>query len=199
VRQEHQGARDRHELVRTTAGGVQEPSVTAVFDPFEKDLIRSLNIKVFPMAEIRGRGMSDIAAEIVRVVGDHPLHVCFDIDRVDPNFAPATGVPVPNGINVEDLKTLGRQVANACRLTSLDVVEINPALGAWEQVAQTYLAAMHFLIALLHPQVENREARRPSLRRTSGPPPPTGRCGWTRRSRHGRRRGDALGRGGGGS
>jgi hypothetical protein len=62
---------------------------------------------------------------------------------------------------------LGRSALRACRLTSLDVVEINPALGAWGQVEQTYLTAMHFLIASAS-SVENREARRPSLRQTSG-------------------------------
>jgi arginase len=114
--------------------------------------MKALNIKVFRMADIHERGMSDIAAEIVRTVANHPLHVSFDIDSVDPIFAPATGVPVPDGINVEDLETLGRQGGTTCRLTSLDVVEINPALGAWEPVEQTYLTAMHFLIALLHSQ-----------------------------------------------
>jgi arginase len=108
--------------------------------------MKALNIKVFRMADIHERGMSDIAAEIVRTVANHPH------DSVDPIFAPATGVPVPDGINVEDLETLGRQGGTTCRLTSLDVVEINPALGAWEPVEQTYLTAMHFLIALLHSQ-----------------------------------------------
>jgi arginase len=139
-------------------------------DPFEKDLLRSLNIKVFHMAEIRERGMSDIAAEIVRTVGNHPLHVSFDIDSVDPTFAPATGIPTPDGINVEDLKTLGRQVAKACRVTSLDVVEVNPDLGGWEPVEQTFRTAMHFLIALLHPHTENLTEGQPlDTRFSTGP------------------------------
>jgi arginase len=123
--------------------------------------MRLLKIKVFHMADIRKRGMSDIAAEIVRTVGHHPLHVSFDIDSVDPAFAPATGVPVPDGMNVEDLEALGRQVARACRMASLDVVEVNPALGVREAVEQTFLTAIRFLIALLHPQTEIPTAGQP--------------------------------------
>jgi arginase len=124
-------------------------------DPFETDLTRSLNIKAFPMADIHVRGMTDVAAEIIRTVGNHPLHVSFDIDSVDPLFAPATGVPVPDGLSVEDLETLGRQVAAGCRVTSVDVVEINPALGAHEGVEQTFLAALRFLVALLDPRTRD--------------------------------------------
>jgi arginase len=39
-------------------------------DPFEKHLMRLLKINVFHMTQIRERGMSDIAAEIVRTVGN---------------------------------------------------------------------------------------------------------------------------------
>ena len=133
-------------------------------DPFERDLMRSLRIKVLHMGDIHERGMSDIAAEIVRKVGHHPLHVSFDIDGVDPTLAPATGVPVPDGINVKDLKILGRQVGTACRLTSLDVVEINPALGTREQVEQTFMMAVHFLMALLLPQTEDLTEGQPEPR-----------------------------------
>jgi arginase family enzyme len=63
-------------------------------------------------------------------------------------------------MNVEDLETLGQRVAKACRVTSLDVVEVNPALGTWEAVEQTFLTAIHFLIALLHPQTGTLTARR---------------------------------------
>jgi arginase len=130
-------------------------------EPFERDLRRSLNIKAFPMTDIYERGMTDIAAEIVRTVGNRPLHVSFDVDSVDPLFAPATGVPVADGLRVEDLEILGRQVAATCCVTSVDVVEINPALGTQEGVERTFLAAMRFLVALLGSRTDTQTESRP--------------------------------------
>lgn len=117
-------------------------------DPFEKEIVRQLGIQTYTTSDIREAGMEDIARRILSKVGSGPLHVSFDIDSLSPDIAPATGVPVQDGLNVQDVEILGRTLSRHRQLCSVDVVEINPFLGSAEEVFQTYFAAMDFLMSL---------------------------------------------------
>lgn len=58
-----------------------------------------------------------------------PVHLSFDIDSLDPRTAPATGTRVPNGLSLEFVKSLVKQVAESGFLISVDLVEFNPSLA----------------------------------------------------------------------
>lgn len=120
-------------------------------DPFEGETIQRLGIHHYTMKDVRRLGIGRVAAEILKATRGSELHVSFDIDSVSPEFAPATGVPVNEGFNLSELRYLGQNLARHSGLKSLDVVEINPALGSESEVLRTYLAALHFLIPLLRP------------------------------------------------
>jgi agmatinase len=60
-------------------------------------------------------------------VGDRPVYVTFDIDGVDPAFAPGTGTPVPGGISSREAIALLRGLAGV-NLVGMDLVEVCPAL-----------------------------------------------------------------------
>jgi agmatinase len=77
--------------------------------------------------EIARRGPHDVGREIRGVVGDEPVYVTFDVDAVDPAFAPGTGTPVPGGLTAREALALVRALAGV-RLVGLDVVEVAPAL-----------------------------------------------------------------------
>jgi arginase len=114
-------------------------------DPFELNIIKELNIKSFFYQDVLKFGIQSIAKKILDITRDHPLHISFDIDSIDPNFAPSTGVPVRNGLTPTDLITLGAKLSQNSIIRSIDVVEINPTLGSSIQVDQTYLTAFTFL------------------------------------------------------
>lgn len=114
-------------------------------DPFEKEMIKDYDILNYDMDDIRRRGMSAIAAEISKLVQNQALHVSFDIDSIDPIYAPSTGICVSAGLNLNDLEILGTAILTNENLKSVDIVEINPAVGSPQQVAQTYLVAFNFL------------------------------------------------------
>ena len=68
-----------------------------------------------------------VAEEIREVVGDLPVYVTFDIDGIDPAFAPGTGTPVPGGLTAREALGLVRGLFGA-RLVGMDLVEVAPAL-----------------------------------------------------------------------
>ncbi len=118
-------------------------------DPFEIDTIKRLGILYYTSEDVRLKGMDTISEEIVSLIGRSPLHISFDIDSVDPGHAFSTGVPVPMGLNPEDLEILGRKCFKNTAIKSVDVVEINPQIGSVLQVDQTYITAFYFLRSLL--------------------------------------------------
>ncbi len=77
--------------------------------------------------EVARRGPDDLAREIRSVVGDEPVYVTFDVDALDPAFAPGTGTPVPGGLAAREALALVRALAGV-RLVGMDVVEVAPAL-----------------------------------------------------------------------
>jgi agmatinase len=50
------------------------------------------------MATVEARGIAHLMAEIREKIGEHPVYLTFDIDAIDPAFAPGTGTPVPGGL-----------------------------------------------------------------------------------------------------
>lgn len=85
-----------------------------------------------------GAGVAQAAARIRAAVGDRPLYVTFDIDGVDPAFAPGTGTPVPGGLTSREAIALLRGLAGV-KLVGMDLVEVCPAFDHADITA--YLAA----------------------------------------------------------
>jgi agmatinase len=81
----------------------------------------------YPAEELGSRGAAAVAAEIRRAVGDRPAYLSFDVDAVDPAFAPGTGTPVPGGLSAREALELLRGLAGV-RLVGMDLVEVCPVL-----------------------------------------------------------------------
>jgi agmatinase len=88
--------------------------------------------------ELARRGPDDVAREIRAVVDDRPVYLTFDVDAVDPAFAPGTGTPVPGGLGAREALALVRALAGV-RLVGMDLVEVAPALDHADMTA--HLAA----------------------------------------------------------
>jgi agmatinase len=80
-----------------------------------------------------------IAQRIVEVVGDAPAYLTFDIDCLDPAFAPGTGTPVSGGLSMAQAQRILRGL-QPLDLAGLDVVEVAPA---YDHAEITALAAAH--------------------------------------------------------
>lgn len=61
---------------------------------------------------------------------DTPIHLSFDVDALDPMWAPSTGTPVRGGLTLREGDFIAECVAETGSLIALDLVEVNPSLDA---------------------------------------------------------------------
>ena len=107
-------------------------------DAREKIAVRDSGVHVFTMKDIDRQGIASIIEQAVNLAGNGTagVHVSFDIDVCDPLIAPGVGTPVKGGLNYREAHTLMEIVADSGRLTSLDMVEVNPTLDVRNATAQ---------------------------------------------------------------
>jgi agmatinase len=102
--------------------------------------------KVIDAAEANDISASDIAAQIRARVGDLPVYLTFDIDCLDPAFAPGTGTPVCGGITTDKALKIIRSLTDI-NLVGMDVVEVAPSYDSAEVTA---LAGATLGLEMLH-------------------------------------------------
>lgn len=110
----------------------------SLYDPDEHKLAAELGFELIPAHKIREMGFDAVVERIIKRVGNNPVFLTFDIDFVDPAYAPGTGTPEVGGFTSwETLSTL-RQLKDL-NFAAFDVVEVQPAYDSSEITA--YLAA----------------------------------------------------------
>ncbi len=98
-------------------------------DDGERELLHTLDAKVFTMNEVDRIGVEPCMQEaLAHASGGAFLHVSFDMDAVDPDYAPGVGTPVRGGLSYREAHLAMETVAESQLLDSLDVVEVNPIL-----------------------------------------------------------------------
>ncbi len=99
-------------------------------DAGERRIIRESGIHVFTMREIDEHGMAKVARRAMKIVteGTGGFHVSFDVDGCDPSVIPGSGTLVPGGIRFREAHLLLEYCADTHKMTSMEVVELNPFL-----------------------------------------------------------------------
>jgi arginase len=117
-------------------------------DPGERKLIRELGLAVYTMKELDERGTGTCIREaLARVTkGTKGFHLSFDMDVLDPEYAPGVGTPVPGGLTYREAHLACELAAETGKLLSMDVVEVNPILDERNRTAD--LAVQLILSAL---------------------------------------------------
>jgi arginase len=107
-------------------------------DDREKVLVKESGVHVFTMKDIDRQGIAAVAEQAVNLAGNGTagIHVSFDMDVCDPLIAPGVGTPVKGGLDYREAHMLMEIVADSGRLTSLDLVEVNPTLDMQNTTAQ---------------------------------------------------------------
>jgi len=107
-------------------------------DQREKDLVHESGVHVFTMKDIDRKGIAAIAEQALELAGSDTagIHVSFDLDVCDPSIAPGVGTPVKGGLNYREAHLLMEIISDSGRLTSLDLVEVNPTLDVRNATAQ---------------------------------------------------------------
>jgi guanidinopropionase len=95
------------------------------YDSEDLDFAKSVGIRVIKIEEFHARGVSDVMSEAREIVGQGPTYLSYDIDFVDPTFAPGTGTPEVGGPNSYQALQVIREL-NGIDLIGADMVEVSP-------------------------------------------------------------------------
>jgi agmatinase len=126
----HHGTPMRHALQEgvVARGQLHQVGIRATWGHAEEgELARSFGAHLHPMEQLDARGIDAVTAQIKDAVGDRPLWITFDVDGIDPAFAPGTGTPVPGGMTSREAFALFRGLRGA-NVVGMDLVEIAPSL-----------------------------------------------------------------------
>jgi agmatinase len=96
-----------------------------VYDQSDVDLPEELGFEVLSFDELVGLTPEAYAARARARVGDGPLFLSFDVDVLDPAFAPGTGTPEAGGLSTREAIGYVRAL-RGLRFTGYDVVEVSP-------------------------------------------------------------------------
>lgn len=99
-------------------------------DAGEKAVLRERGISAFSMFDVDKYGIGRVMDHILKeLIGpEDNIHLSFDIDALDPFFAPSTGTTVYGGLTFREAHFICESLADTRRLTSMDMVEVNPSL-----------------------------------------------------------------------
>ncbi|MEO0381247.1 MAG: arginase [Pseudomonadota bacterium] len=107
-------------------------------DAQERAALQETNVTYIDMRHIDEHGIAKpLAAFLDRVVAENGLfHVSLDVDFLDPSIAPAVGTTVPGGATIREGHLVMEMICDSGRMTSLDLVELNPFLDERGRTAQ---------------------------------------------------------------
>jgi agmatinase len=117
-----------------------------MYGPDDFAFQRERGITVLDIDEVLRDGVDAVSARIRSVVGQGAVYVTFDIDVVDPAFAPGTGTPEVGGLTSHQAQQLVRGLAGLS-IVGADVVEVAPPFDGPGQI--TALLAANLLFELL--------------------------------------------------
>ena len=138
---------------RAVEEGLLEPNASlqagmrgSLYAASDLDDARSLGFTVVPSEELRALGPDGYARAVRERVGDRPFFLSFDIDFLDPAFAPGTGTPEVAGFSTAEAVGFLRAL-RGLELVGADVVEVAPPYDGPGQ--PTALAAANVALDLL--------------------------------------------------
>ncbi len=130
-------------------GGLNDPDVWK----FSHDS----GMRVVYMEEFYRLGVEAVIAEARRVVGDGPTYISFDVDGLDPVFAPGTGTPEVGGFSTLEAQLMIRGL-RGLDLVGGDVVEVSPP---FDQTGNTALVGATMMFEILCVVADARFGERP--------------------------------------
>ncbi len=95
------------------------------YDSEDLDFANSVGIRVIKIEEFFDRGIQDVMAEAKEIVGEKETYVSYDIDFIDPAFAPGTGTPEVGGPNSYEALKVVRELSGV-KIVGADMVEVSP-------------------------------------------------------------------------
>jgi guanidinopropionase len=127
----------------------------SIYSAEDEDFAKDCGIRVIHMEEFADIGVAATIAEARRIVGDEPTYVTFDVDVLDPAFAPGTGTPEIGGITTLQAQQLIRGL-QGLNLVGADVVEVSPPFDVGGATALVGATMMFELLCILADSIKRR-------------------------------------------
>jgi agmatinase len=138
----NEGLVDPHRMVQI---GIRSPVDRTVWD-----WTIGQGVRVITAEEAHESSAAAIAAEVRGVVGSQPTYLSFDIDALDPAFAPGTGTPEVGGLVSWQAQAMLRRLAGI-NFVGMDVVEVSPAYDVAEITALAAATVVWEYLSLIGP------------------------------------------------
>jgi guanidinopropionase len=119
------------------------------------DFAAANGIRIIPIADFHARGADDVMTEAREIVGSGPVYVTYDIDFVDPTFAPGTGTPEVGGPNSWQALQVARGL-RGLNVVGADLVEVSPPFDPSGGTAWLGISLMFEMLCVM---AENRAGR----------------------------------------
>lgn len=107
-------------------------------DDIEKKIVRASKVHTFTMKDVDRLGIAEVMERAIAIAtkGTGGFHVSYDLDVCDPTVAPGVGTPVKGGLSYREAHVVMEVVAESGKMTSLDLVEVNPTLDIRNTTAE---------------------------------------------------------------
>jgi len=103
----------------------------------ENAIMKKLNIRNYPVSEIRAKGVERAAVEVLNYLDKCDIiHISFDVDCMDPSISRGTGTPTKNGITEREAGNFISRLLYSKKIVSFEVTEINPTLDKENLMAE---------------------------------------------------------------
>ena len=120
----------------------------SIYDESDWENARKLGFDLLSTDEVRELGIPKTIERIRERVGDSKIYVSFDVDFVDPAYAPGTGTPEIGGFTSREAQEFVRGLAGA-EIAGCDVVEVYPAYDPAQITALLAANIAHELLSLV--------------------------------------------------
>lgn len=99
-------------------------------DVAERANVQRSGVHAYTMRDLDERGMREVLLEAIGFAceGTAGIHVSFDLDAMDPDYAPGVGTPVPGGLSYREAHLAMELLADTGKVVSAEFVEVNPIL-----------------------------------------------------------------------
>jgi guanidinopropionase len=148
-----EGLIDPHRVIQIGIRG-------SMYSPDEKDWALSVGIRIVHIEEFFELGVAGTVAEARRIIGDGPAYLSFDVDGLDPVYAPGTGTPEVGGYSTAEAQQMIRGLAGL-DLIGGDVVEVAPPFDPSGNTALVGATMMFEILCVLALAVYQRKTRTP--------------------------------------
>lgn len=126
-----------------------------MYDEEDRDFAKAEGIRLILIEEFHARGVEDVMAEAREIAGDGPTYVSYDIDFVDPTFAPGTGTPEVGGPNSYQALQVCRALEGV-NIVGADMVEVSPPFDMSGGTAFLGMSVMYEILCIMAGQVAAR-------------------------------------------